>query len=109
MLKTILAASVILLISSTTVASPADYFAIQIVDDQTGRGVPLVELETVNNKTFYTDSGGYVAFNDRGLMDRKVFFTITSQGYKFPADGFGYHGTAVDVKAGKSATLKIKR
>ena len=31
------------------------------MDADTGRGVPLVELKTVNAETFYTDSNGIVA------------------------------------------------
>ncbi|HSZ55587.1 MAG TPA: hypothetical protein VK797_08010 [Tepidisphaeraceae bacterium] len=30
---------------------PSRYFAIQVVDEQTGRGVPLVELKTVSAQT----------------------------------------------------------
>lgn len=85
------------------------YFAIIVVDDQTGRGVPLVELRTVSEIKFYTDSNGVVAFNEPGLMDRKVFFHIKSHGYEVPPDGFGVRGKVLDVKAGGSATIKIKR
>src|SRR5260221_379508 len=35
---------------------PPKSFAITVVDDQTGRGVPLVELQTINNVRYYTDS-----------------------------------------------------
>src|SRR5690348_4605953 len=49
----------------TTVASaqkPAShYFAIQVVDDQTGRGVPLVDLQTTSDVSYYTDSNGLIA------------------------------------------------
>src|SRR3954451_21414431 len=38
-----------------------DYFAISVVDDQTGRGVPLVQLKTTNDVCYYTDSNGLVA------------------------------------------------
>src|SRR5205085_185996 len=82
---------------------------ITVVDDQTGRGVPLVELRTISDIKFYTDSNGMIAFNEPGLMDRGVFFHVKSHGYEFPADGFGMRGVALNVKAGKSATLKIKR
>ncbi|MCY3023671.1 MAG: hypothetical protein NTW87_32220 [Planctomycetota bacterium] len=85
------------------------YFAITVVDDQTGRGVPLVELRTVNDVRSYTDSNGVVAFGEPGLMNQKVFFHVKSHGYELPADGFGYRGTALDVKPGGAATLKIRR
>jgi hypothetical protein len=90
-----------------TPANP--YFAIKVVDEQTGRGVPLVELRTVNNISCYTDSNGLVAFREPGLMGRKVFFFVRSHGYEFPKDGFGFAGTALEVKEGGRAELKIKR
>ena len=58
------------------------YFAIQVVDAQTGRGVPLVELRTVNGIRHYTDSAGIVAFHEPGLMDRKVFFHAAANEFK---------------------------
>jgi hypothetical protein len=84
-------------------------FAIRVIDDQTGRGVPLVELQMVNDVRFYTDSAGLIAITDPTLLDRRVFFQVTSDGYVFPADGFGYHGVALDLKPGGESTLKIKR
>jgi hypothetical protein len=97
-------------------AAPADaperadrYFKIVVVDDRTGRGVPLVELETVNGLRYYTDTNGIVAFQEPGLMDQTVFFSVRSHGYEFPKDGFGFRGQALKVRAGDSATLKIKR
>ena len=63
-------------------------FRIQVVDDETGRGVPLVELTTVNNIRYFTDSNGIVAFDEPGLMNQSVFFHVQSHGYEFPKDGF---------------------
>ncbi len=50
--------------SSPAAASPGEYFRIRVEDQDTGRGVPLVELRTVNEIRFYTDSNGIVALND---------------------------------------------
>ena len=36
------------------------YFGIRVVDEQTGCGVPLIELRTTNGIAFHTDSGGWV-------------------------------------------------
>jgi hypothetical protein len=91
-----------------TVRSAAP-FRIAVLDEQTGRGVPLVELETVNHIRCYTDSNGVVAFREPGLMDKTVFFYVKSHGYEYPADGFGMRGKALKVEAGGSASLKIKR
>jgi len=100
--------------SARTTASAApqateDCFVIEVVDEQTGRGVPLVELETVNYLRYVTDSNGIVALREPGLMNQSVFFTITSHGYEFPADMFGFHGKALDVKPGQNVKLSIKR
>jgi hypothetical protein len=84
-------------------------FAIEVVDDRTGRGVPLVELRTVNEIRLVTDSRGIVAFDEPGLMDRKVFFHVKSHGYEFSKDGFGNRGKALDVVAGGRARLEIRR
>jgi hypothetical protein len=88
---------------------PDNYFAIQVVDDQTGRGVPMVELKTTSSVCYYTDSNGYIAFYEPGLMNRTVWFSVASHGYEFPADGFGGRGVKLDTRPGASARLKIKR
>jgi hypothetical protein len=91
-------------------AGPGDsWFRITVVDEQTGRGVPLVELETVNHIRYYTDSNGIVAFHEPGLMNQEVYFFLKSHGYEYPADASGNRGTALKVAPGGSAVLKIKR
>jgi hypothetical protein len=42
------------------------YFGIHVVDEATGRGVPLVELRTVNDVALVTDSAGWIAFHEPG-------------------------------------------
>lgn len=84
-------------------------FLIRVVDEQTGRGVPLVELETVNNVVHVTDSNGLVAFAEPGLMGRRVFFHVRSHGYQPPKDGFGMAGVSLEAKPGGSAVIRLKR
>src|SRR5262249_20886023 len=84
-------------------------FRIQVVDQETGRGVPLVELRTVNQVPFVTDSNGVVAFDEAGLFDRKVFFSIFSHGYEVAKDGFGYRGKALGITEGGTARIAIQR
>lgn len=96
------------LLSLATFAADAP-FVIRVLDDQSGRGVPLVELKTSNDVLFVTDSAGVAAVTGADFMNRKVFFSVKSHGYEFPKDGFGSHGKALDVKPGGSAELKIKR
>jgi hypothetical protein len=99
----------IFVLAFCAVTHAADYFKIKVIDDQTGRGVPLVELKTSSNVRYFTDSNGFVAFSEPGLMDQKVYFGVSSHGYEFPADGFGSRGIALQIKPGGSAELKIKR
>lgn len=84
-------------------------FTITVVDEQTGRGVPLVELKTTNNQIFITDSNGIAALVEPGLMGEKVYFHVQSHGYEYPKDGFGYRGKALMVEPGGEAELKVKR
>ncbi|HVS35654.1 MAG TPA: hypothetical protein VMS17_08730 [Gemmataceae bacterium] len=90
-------------------ALASDYFAVKVVDDETGRGVPLIALRTVNGLQYWTDSNGLVAFREPGLMGMDVFFSAAGHGYEYPADGFGNRGAKLHVEAGGSATLKIHR
>ena len=85
------------------------FFQIQVVDEATGRGVPLVELRTVNNIRYFTDSHGIVAFYEPGLMDRDVFFFVESHGYEFSKDGFGFRGMRLKTSRGGGTVIKIKR
>ena len=85
------------------------FFKIQVVDRQTGRGVPLVELRTVSNIKYFTDSNGIVAFYEPGSMDQEVFFFVESYAYEFPKDGFGFRGIRLKTTPGASAAVKMDR
>lgn len=94
---------------SAAVPQAGGYFKITVVDEATNRGVPLMELRTVNNIRYFTDSNGVVAFYEPGLMGENVFFHVEGHGYEFPKDGFGYRGVRLKVVPGAEATLKVKR
>src|SRR5262249_23760802 len=98
----------LLLASLPGTAAPApsatNYFKITIVDEETGRGVPLVKLTTTNHISCFTDSNGVVGWNEPGLMDRDVYFRIESPGYIFPGDGRTIH-----VTRGGRTKLSIRR
>ncbi len=87
----------------------SEYFTIQVVDRETGRGVPLVELRTTNSLRLFTDSNGIIAFREPGLMDREVFFFVESHGYEVPKDGFGYRGVRLKTAPGEEAVVPIDR
>ena len=90
-------------------AEPGKYFGIEVVDDETGRGVPLVELRTVSKVVYYTDSLGFAAIDDPALLGHKIYFDVKSHGYEYPADGFGSRGISLEAKGGSFAQIKIKR
>jgi hypothetical protein len=90
-------------------ANDPAWFEIRVVDAATGRGVPLVELETVNNVRFVTDNAGRVAFHEPGLMGREVFFHVRSHGYEVAKDGFGYRGIRPIPVPGKKTEVRLDR
>jgi len=90
--------------------SHKDYFKIMVLDEETGRGVPLVELSGFDNVRHYTDSRGVIAFYEPSLMGQKVFFRVRSHGYEFPVNEmFGERGAVLRPERGGAATLKIRR
>lgn len=98
----------LLLTTSGFAASPG-LFEIQVVDSESGRGVPLVELEMVNHVTYVTDSAGSVALGEPGLFGQTVFFHIRSHGYEFPKDGFGNAGVRLKINAQGKEIVRLKR
>src|SRR5262245_9001877 len=82
---------------------------IQVIDAATGRGVPLVELETVNSVRFVTDNAGRVAFAEPGLVNQEVFFFVRSHGYELPKDGFGFAGVRITPRPGVPVEIKLTR
>lgn len=95
--------------TSTVLAQSAKYFQIKVVDADTGRGVPLVQLETVNNRKYYSDSNGLIAFHEPEMMDKDIFFHVSSHGYTVKADGFGYKGVRLRTKPGTLTEVKVTR
>ncbi len=85
------------------------YFSIRVIDSATGRGIPMAVLETSNANKFYTDSNGYIAFYEPGLMDQEVWFYVSAQGYRYPREVFGMVGSSVRVKPGGSAVFEMER
>ena len=56
-------------------------FGIHVVDEQ-GRGIPLVELRTVNEIRRVTDNAGWIAWDEPGMMDREVFWYVKGRATK---------------------------
>src|SRR5437868_2019066 len=95
--------------SQQSAASPPVWFGIEVVDQDTLRGVPMVELQTTSGVRLYTDSSGLAAFFEPGVMDQKVWFAVSAHGYEFAPDGFGLRGVALVTKPGRVERLRIKR
>lgn len=107
--RAMIVTTAVLAVLTTFRARAGDFFVIQVVDDQTGRGVPLVELRTINQASWWTDSQGVVVFDEPGLMDQEVYFHVQSHGYEYPKDGFGNRGVKLKTVRGGKATVKIER
>jgi hypothetical protein len=86
-----------------------NWFEVRVVDEATGRGVPLVELETVDRMRWVTDSAGRVALNEPEWMGRTVFFHVRSHGYAHAKDGFGMAGRRVEVVPGGQMVIPVQR
>ncbi len=94
---------------STGSAADDPWFGIKVVDQDTGRGVPMIELKTVNHVRHLTDSNGYIAFHEPGLMGSNLFFHVSGHGYEFRKDGFGFRGVRLQAIPGGEARIKVKR
>jgi hypothetical protein len=84
-------------------------FIIQVVDAESGKPVPLVELRTTNQIRYVSDNAGIIAFDEPSLMGTEVHFAVHSHGYDVPKDGFGFRGVRLTPKHGSKAVLKVNR
>ena len=84
-------------------------FYFKIIDENTNRGLPLVELKTRSSVAFYSDNNGVISITDPTYLNREVYFTISSPGYSFPLDFFGNPGQTFHLTPGQNITLKMSR
>lgn len=88
----------------------ARYFTIQVVDADTNRGVPLVYLRTTYRTVYMTDSAGYVAFFEPGLMTGDALWVaISSYGFETPRGFLGVAGMQIHPTPGGSTVIRLKR
>lgn len=97
-----------LLLSSTS-DQTSRYFVVRVVDEQTGRGVPLVRLKLPNEVTYWTDSAGIAALDEPSLQGREVFLGIHSHGYEYPEETLFGRGVNVKLESGKMREVRIRR
>ncbi len=84
-------------------------FGIHIMDEATHRGVPMALLETTDHARYVSDSAGWVAFAEPGLLRRRVHFALSCPGYTFAKDATGAAGIALDTVPGGSAEIIAMR
>lgn len=82
---------------------------LHVVDASTGRGIPLVELITVDDVVYVTDSAGRVALDEPAFDGQTVFFRLRSPGYTGPRDDFGIEGVRIVVTPGGSQEIRLER
>lgn len=95
--------------SDAVAVGKSRYFGIQAIDDQTGRGIPLVEFQTVHHVSFVTDSGGWIAVDEAEWMGQSVYFHVRSHGYEYPRDGFGNVGLTLTPRRGERVAVRLRR
>jgi hypothetical protein len=98
-----------LLLSSCATCQTSGYFVLRVVDEQTGRGVPLVELALPQHVTYWTDSAGVAAVDEPSLVDTDVFVGIRTHGYEYPEETLFGRGVMVRVEPGKTREVSIRR
>lgn len=85
------------------------YFVVRVVDEQTDRGVPLVELKLPNEVKYWTDSAGVAALDEPSLRGREAFLGVRSHGYEVPQETFFGRGVNVAIEPGKMREVRIRR
>lgn len=87
----------------------AEPFRIRVTDEESGWPVPLVELRTTHQVSFFTDNAGVVAFDLPELMGVETWLHVEADGYEAKADGFGMRGVRVLPEPGGEASVKVSR
>jgi hypothetical protein len=85
------------------VPEPSQLYHVRVIDQATGRGVPLAQLTHVSG-TYVTDSLGNIAMMGTQSFFGTKTFAVTAHGYSFE------HATvALDVTRGARVTLEMTR
>ena len=87
----------------------SEYCVIRVVDSDTGRGVPLIELELPNNVRYWTDSAGIAALDEPSFVGRDVFIAIRGHGYEYPQETYLGRGVNVRIDPGRIQELQVRR
>ncbi|MCF7733673.1 MAG: hypothetical protein K9N23_18440 [Akkermansiaceae bacterium] len=82
---------------------------VEIIDQENGWPVPMVELRSTHETCHISDNLGLIAIADPDLLDREVWFHVRGHGYGVPKDGFGYEGVRATLKAGGTFRIEVER
>ncbi|MCB9685734.1 MAG: hypothetical protein H6735_11900 [Alphaproteobacteria bacterium] len=78
--------------------------------DQGGQPAPCVELHTTDGQRLVSDETGWVAFDEPGLVDERVWFEVTpTLNYTLAPDALGFRGQAFDVVEGGREDLVLEK
>lgn len=105
----VLVMSAATLLWSRTDSGTSEYFIIRVIDADTGRGVPLVELKLPNDVKYWTDSAGVAAFDEPSFGGLEVFITVRSDGYEYAEDTPLGRGANVKIEPGGIRELSLRR
>lgn len=103
-----LAGLALLMTAGGSHAAPAPC-RIEVVEKGSGWPVPLVQMETTSHVKFVTDNAGVVAFDLPEFMGRETWFSVVSDGYEMPKDGFGNRGVRLTPEPGKTLKVEVSR
>ncbi len=105
----------VILIGASILLSPrvdcgaSEYCVIRVVDEDTGRGVPLVELRLPNDVKYWTDSAGVAALDEPSLVGRDVFIAVRAHGYEHPQETFLGRGVNMRIDSGMIHEVRVRR
>jgi len=105
----------VILIGASILLSPrvdcgaSEYCVIRVVDEDTGRGVPLVELRLPNDVKYWTDSAGVAALDEPSLVGRDVFIAVRAHGYEYPQETFLGRGVNMRIDSGMIQEVRVRR
>ncbi|MDG2046803.1 MAG: hypothetical protein P8J79_06255 [Halioglobus sp.] len=98
----------ILLLTACASFQPG-YFKIYFIDDQTGRGIPLVEIKSTNSVSYVSDSAGLIAMRAGDLDAESLYFSVYSHGYELQEELSGFQGIRVKPTAGEIEVVPLRR
>jgi hypothetical protein len=102
-------AVLLLLLAAVAGVRGAEPCRIEIVDQENGWPVPLVELRTTHGVSFFSDNAGVVAFDLPEMVGREVWLEILADGYEVPKDGLGQRGVRLLPETGATRRIEVKR